>query len=158
MTEKRGKAVLQEKKRRKKEKEGRRKTEEGRRRRKKEKKKKKKKKIKEEEEKQRRKAKKKKSKEEKKRHYNQRIVEIKHSSFTPLVFSAYGGETQHFFSTLANKIATKALGALHHHDLAAGKDRAFPCSSILCARQSVVAQTFGTSRRNILAWVLLMNN
>ena len=102
MTEKRGKAVLQEKKRRKKEKEGRRKTEEGRRRRKKREKK-------EEEEKnkrRRRKAKKKKSKEEKKRHYNQRIVEIKHSSFTPLVFSAYGGETQHFFSTLANKIAT----------------------------------------------------
>ena len=91
------------KKRRKKEKEGRRKTEEGRRRRKKRKKK-------EEEEKnkrRRRKAKKKKSKEEKKRHYNQRIVEIKHSSFTPLVFSAYGGETQHFFSTLANKVATK---------------------------------------------------
>jgi flagellum-specific peptidoglycan hydrolase FlgJ len=72
-------------------------------------KKKKKREKKEEEEKnkrRRRKAKKKKSKEEKKRHYNQRIVEIKHSSFTPLVFSAYGGETQHFFSTLANKIAT----------------------------------------------------
>ena len=91
-------------KRWKKEKEGRRKMEEGSRRRKKRKKRRRRrKKIKR----RRRKAKKKKSKEEEKRHYNQRIVEIKHSSFTPLVFSAYGGETKHFFSTLANKIATK---------------------------------------------------
>ncbi len=103
MTEKRGKAVLQEKKegRRRKKEEGKRKKEEE------EEKKEKKKEEEEKNKRRRRKAKKKKSKEEKKRHYNQRIVEIKHSSFTPLVFSAYGGETQHFFSTLANKIATK---------------------------------------------------
>ena len=142
----------------KKKKEGRRRKKENGRRKKK-KKKKRKKRRRRKNKRRRRKAKKKKSKEEKKRHHNQRIVEIKHSSFTPLVFSAYGGETQHFFSTLANKIATKkALGALHRHNLAAGNDRAFPCSSILYARQSVVVQTFGTSRRNILAWVLLMSN
>jgi hypothetical protein len=27
----------------------------------------------------------------KKRQYNQRIVEVEHGSFTPVVFSAYGG-------------------------------------------------------------------
>ena len=47
---------------------------------------------------------------EKKRSYNQRIIEVEHGSFTPLVLSANGGmgrECQHFISTLADKIATK---------------------------------------------------
>ena len=47
---------------------------------------------------------------EKKHQYNQRVIEIEHGSFTPLVFSAYGGcgrETEHFLSTLADQIAAK---------------------------------------------------
>ncbi|XP_028417275.1 uncharacterized protein LOC114541674 [Dendronephthya gigantea] len=47
---------------------------------------------------------------EKKRHYNQRIVEVEHGSFTPVVFSAFGGcgrETQHFLSFLGAKLADK---------------------------------------------------
>ena len=44
---------------------------------------------------------------EKKRQYNQRIVQIEHGSFTPLVFSAFGGYTQHFLTTLADQIAVK---------------------------------------------------
>jgi hypothetical protein len=47
---------------------------------------------------------------EKKRQYNQRIVEVEHGSFTPVVFSAFGGcgrETQHFLSFLAEKLAIK---------------------------------------------------
>ena len=45
---------------------------------------------------------------EKKRQYNQRIIEVEHGSFTPVVFSACGGcgrETQHFLSFLAEKLA-----------------------------------------------------
>ena len=47
---------------------------------------------------------------EKKRHYNQRVIQVEHGSFTPIVFSAFGGcgrETQHFLTTLADKIASK---------------------------------------------------
>ena len=47
---------------------------------------------------------------EKKRQYNQRIVEVENGSFTPVVFSAFGGcgrETQHFLSFLAEKLARK---------------------------------------------------
>ena len=47
---------------------------------------------------------------EKKRQYNQRVIEIEHGSFAPLVFSAYGGcgrETEHFLSTLADQIAVE---------------------------------------------------
>ena len=28
---------------------------------------------------------------EKKRHYNQRVIDVEHGSFTPLVFTPYGG-------------------------------------------------------------------
>ena len=41
-------------------------------------------------------------KKKKKRQYNQRVIQVEHGSFTPLVFSAYGGtgqETHHFLST-----------------------------------------------------------
>ena len=47
---------------------------------------------------------------EKKRQYNQRIVQVEHGSFTPVVLSAFGGcgrETHHFLSTLAEKLAAK---------------------------------------------------
>ena len=47
---------------------------------------------------------------EKKRTYNERINQVEHSSFTPLVFSCYGGmshECQHFYRRLAAKIAEK---------------------------------------------------
>ena len=47
---------------------------------------------------------------EKKTSYNQRVIEIEHGSFTPIVFSAYGGcsrETERFLSKLILKIAEK---------------------------------------------------
>ena len=46
----------------------------------------------------------------KKSAYNQRVIEIEHGSFTPLVFSAYGGfgrETDRFLTNLISKIAEK---------------------------------------------------
>ena len=48
---------------------------------------------------------------EKKRQYNQRVIQVEHGSFTPLVFSAYGGtgrETHHFLNTLINRLADKS--------------------------------------------------
>ena len=47
---------------------------------------------------------------EKKRAYNERVIEIEHGSFTPLVFAATGGmgrECQKFFSRLAEIISEK---------------------------------------------------
>ena len=47
---------------------------------------------------------------EKKRTYNQRVIQVEHGSFTPLVFSAHGGcgrEAQHFVTSLVEKIAKK---------------------------------------------------
>ena len=47
---------------------------------------------------------------EKKRAYNQRVLEIEHGSFTPLIFSATGGmgrECNKFVSRLANIMANK---------------------------------------------------
>ena len=46
----------------------------------------------------------------KKREYNNRILEVEHGSFTPLVFSSFGGmsvECNNFFSKVAEKIAEK---------------------------------------------------
>ena len=45
---------------------------------------------------------------EKKRHYNQRIIEVEHGSFNPLVFTPYGGsgrEAEGFLAELANKVS-----------------------------------------------------
>ena len=47
---------------------------------------------------------------EKKTSYNQRVMDIEHGSFTPIVLSAYGGfgrETERFVSNLIHKIAEK---------------------------------------------------
>ena len=47
---------------------------------------------------------------EKKRAYGQRVIEVEHGSFTPLVFSSYGGqgrETDRFLSVLAEKLSKK---------------------------------------------------
>ena len=47
---------------------------------------------------------------EKKRHYNERVQNVDHGSFTPVVMSANGGfgrEAKHFYSKLAEKIAEK---------------------------------------------------
>ena len=52
---------------------------------------------------------------EKKRCYNNRVMDIEHGSFTPLVFSAYGGsgiEANQFISELSVKLALK-----HHAEL-----------------------------------------
>ena len=46
----------------------------------------------------------------KKREYNDRILQIEHGSFTPLVFSSFGGmgvECSHFYNRVAEKIAEK---------------------------------------------------
>ena len=45
---------------------------------------------------------------EKKRHYNQRIIEVEHGSFSPLVFTPYGGsgrEAECFLAELAHKVS-----------------------------------------------------
>ena len=47
---------------------------------------------------------------EKKRHYNQRIIEVEHGSFSPLVFSPYGGnvrEAERFLTEPAQKLPEK---------------------------------------------------
>ena len=47
---------------------------------------------------------------EKKRAYNHRILQLEHESFSPLVFSVYGGsgrETEHVIRTLSYKISRK---------------------------------------------------
>ena len=47
---------------------------------------------------------------EKKRQYNERVLETDHGSFTPLVFSIYGGmgrECSTFYNRLAKKIVDK---------------------------------------------------
>ena len=47
---------------------------------------------------------------EKKRKYNQRIIQLEHGTFSPLVFTPYGGtsrETEHVIKTLCAKLALK---------------------------------------------------
>ena len=46
----------------------------------------------------------------KKKHYNQRVIQIEHGTFTPLIFTPYGGagrEADNFIKRLALKIANK---------------------------------------------------
>ena len=46
----------------------------------------------------------------KKREYNNRVLEIEHGSFTPLVFSCFGGmavECSNFYNRIADKLAEK---------------------------------------------------
>ena len=46
----------------------------------------------------------------KKRHYNQRVIQVEHGTFTPLVFTPYGGagrEADHFLKILAEQLAAK---------------------------------------------------
>ena len=52
----------------------------------------------------------KKNENEKKREYNQRILQVEHGSFTPLVFSCFGGmsrECRCFFSHTAERLANR---------------------------------------------------
>ena len=47
---------------------------------------------------------------QKKRAYNQRVIEIEHGSFSPLVFTPYGGcgrEAERFISELSIKLSEK---------------------------------------------------
>ena len=49
---------------------------------------------------------------EKKTKYNQRVIDVEHGSFTPIVLSAYGGfgrETERFISNLITKISEKRM-------------------------------------------------
>ena len=46
----------------------------------------------------------------KKRHYNQRVIQVEHGTFTPLVFTPYGGagrEAEHFLKSIAEQLAVK---------------------------------------------------
>ena len=50
------------------------------------------------------------SEKDKKRKYNQRVLELEHGTFSPLVFTPYGGasrETEHVIRTLCTKVAAK---------------------------------------------------
>ena len=50
------------------------------------------------------------SEKEKKKAYNHRVIQLEHGTFSPLVFSVYGGsgrETEHVIRTLCTKIAKK---------------------------------------------------
>ena len=52
---------------------------------------------------------------QKKRVYNQRVIEVEHSSFTPLVFSCFGGyskECSKFYKRLAELIAEKEINRI----------------------------------------------
>ena len=52
----------------------------------------------------------KKNENEKKREYNERILQVKHGSFTPLVFSCFGGMSRgcsHFFWHTAERLASR---------------------------------------------------
>ena len=47
---------------------------------------------------------------EKKRKYNQRVIQLEHGTFSPLIFTPYGGvsrETEHFIKTLSAKLTEK---------------------------------------------------
>jgi hypothetical protein len=55
---------------------------------------------------------------EKKRQYNRRVIEVEHGTFTPLVFTPYGGsgrEAERFISELALKLSTKKQ--LHYNNV-----------------------------------------
>ena len=55
---------------------------------------------------------------EKKRRYNNRILEVEHGRFTPLVFSATGGmgrEAKKFYSRLAEIIVEKRQAKQHNN-------------------------------------------
>ena len=50
------------------------------------------------------------NKKEKKKSYGQRVIDVEHGSFTPLIFSShgdYGRETDRFFYVLFKKLSTK---------------------------------------------------
>ena len=68
---------------------------------------------------------------EKKRAYAERTVNIEHGSFTPLVFTPYGGssrETERFISVLASSIAEKRklTCCQHNNELAPLKAQRYP--------------------------------
>lgn len=93
---------------------------------------------------------------EKKRAYNQRVIEVEHGSFTPLVFSSLGGcgrEAETFLGKLSEKIATKRdieKGRVLHwlrHKVSLSIMR----SAILCLRGSRSVRTIVPSNsENIL--------
>ena len=47
---------------------------------------------------------------DKKRHYNQRIIEVEHGSFSPLVFSPYGGNGREAERSLTELAQKKQMG------------------------------------------------
>ena len=60
----------------------------------------------------------------KKRGYGQRVIEVEQGSFSPLIFTPYGGtsrETEHFITTLSSKISENRNVAQCSHQLAAYK-------------------------------------
>ena len=78
---------------------------------------------------------------EKKRHYNQRIIEVEHGSFSPLVFPPYdrnGRETERFLTELAQKLSEKKQMdySIVIHWLRAKLSFNLLRSSVLCVRGS----------------------
>ena len=54
---------------------------------------------------------------EKERHYNQRVIDVEHGSFSPLVFSPYGEcgrEAERFLTELVQKLSEKKQNVLQH--------------------------------------------
>ena len=78
---------------------------------------------------------------EKKRNYAQRVVDIEHGSFTPLVFTPYGGcnrETEKIISVLASLIAEKRKisNSITTYWIRSKLSFALLRSAILCVRGS----------------------
>ena len=81
---------------------------------------------------------------EKNRQYSRRVLEVEHGSFTPLVFSAYGGcspETERFIKELSTKLAEK-----HCSDMATMANWLRTKLSVCFARQFNVSDVLAQSR------------
>lgn len=78
---------------------------------------------------------------EKKRQYNQRVIEVEHGSFSPLVFTPYGGngrEAERFIAELAEKLAERKKISYNViiHWLRAKLSFNLTRSAVLCLRGS----------------------
>jgi len=83
----------------------------------------------------------KKNENEKKRQYNQRVIEVEHGSFSPLVFTPYGGngrEAERFIAELAEKLAERKKISYNViiHWLRAKLSFNLTRSAVLCLRGS----------------------
>jgi hypothetical protein len=82
----------------------------------------------------------------KKRQYNQRVLEVEHGSFTPLIFTPYGGnskETERFLAELALKLSGRKQveHSMVMHWLRAKRSFNLLRSAVLCLRASSIWKT-----------------